>query len=109
MPITATDPTTIAATFDLWQMAYLTIAGDGLADFGAPVARPVVIESALVKYRTRADGVPERSPLPGDRTPILRATLAELLGDADLAPLVAAAEQAVVSLLVAFATKRGAI
>jgi hypothetical protein len=113
MPIQAANPTTLTATYNKWGMAYLHITGDGMADFGKSDVPAINLESALSKYRDRDNGdgttTPERSPVPSDTTPPLRATLDELAAEPDLAPLALAAGQAIVTLLVAFATKRGAI
>ncbi len=95
MAIEATTPTVLdAATFGLWAVASLRIEGDGLADFGGSVPQPVRVQATLVKYRLRGDGVPERSPFPGD---ILTLALADLYAAAAADPALAAAIPAILA------------
>lgn len=67
MPIDATDPTVVSATYNLWAVASLQIAGDGCVAFGQTDVQPVSVSATLVKARVLSDGKTwERSPLPSD-------------------------------------------
>lgn len=74
MPIEATAPTTVSATYDRWVIAGLTIVGDGCVAFGqepnpgenAPTPQSVGITAKMVKARVLESGLWERSPLPRD-------------------------------------------
>lgn len=67
MAIDATTPTTVNGTFDQWAYEFRTI-GNGLLHFGAPAGPqpPIRALVTMTKYRVRADGVQEASPLAGD-------------------------------------------
>lgn len=65
MPIEATEPTVISATYDKWAFSFHTV-GFPLADPGGDVVGKVGCTATLVKYRTREDGIDERSPLQSD-------------------------------------------
>lgn len=90
MPIDATSPTVVQATFDKWAIAELRQTGDGLAAFGDPSAPPIVLYARLVKYRVRDDGVSERSPFPADSRDVTIPDLYDLAAkDIDVASALA--------------------
>lgn len=94
MPIEATTPSTIAATFDRWAIEFAT-QGDGLATFGKTDNRPIVAIATLTKFRIREeDGVSERSPLPADRITVV---VPDVFAAAAEEPLIAQAMGAVLA------------
>lgn len=96
MPITATNPTALAATYDLWAVQSVTIAGDGCAAVGEESPGPVLAAVTLVKARVRAGGVWERSPLPADTlTAAVPDVYAEMVAGTDLGKALGAALAAV--------------
>lgn len=79
MPIDATQPTTIAATYDKWAFEFST-RGFGV-DGG-----PITCVANLAKYRVLEDGTGELSPLIGDRISVSVPDLYALMAtDADVA------------------------
>lgn len=104
MPIDATSPTTIQASFDKWAIAEFKQTGDGLAAFGDPSAPPIVLYARLVKYRVRDDGVSERSPFPADTRDV---TIPDLYDLASKDPDAAAALQALVGMVAKVAGQKG--
>lgn len=68
MSISATNPSSVSATYNLWAISMFQVQGDGLVRIGQTDAPPPVAATAtLVKYRIREDGLAERSPLVSDR------------------------------------------
>lgn len=75
MPLFATTPTNVSATYDLWAIGDLRIAGDGCIDPGQlpdpgqelPTPQPVMITVQLVKARILGNGLWERSTGPSDK------------------------------------------
>jgi hypothetical protein len=65
MPIEATEPTVLAATYPYWAFSIYT-TGLPLAEPGGTEVGQVSCTATLVKYRTREDGIDERSPLQSD-------------------------------------------
>lgn len=65
MPIEATEPTVIAATYDKWAFSFHT-TGFPCAAPGGMTPDTVACHVTMLKFRLREDGVPERSPLPSD-------------------------------------------
>ena len=65
MPIEATTPTEITATYPYWAFSFHT-SGFPCAPPGGDTPDVVSCHVTMVKFRVREDGVPERSPLPSD-------------------------------------------
>lgn len=66
MPIEATQPTTIEATYPYWAFTFST-SGYPIAPPGGSVVDTVSCQVTMVKFRIREDGVAEQSPLPSDQ------------------------------------------
>lgn len=96
MPIEATEPTVLDGTYPYWAFSLRT-TGFGLAEYGQSDVQPIGVEITLAKYRVRPeDGVPERSPLPGDIRSISVEDLYALAAeDSDVATALAALVSAV--------------
>jgi hypothetical protein len=104
MPLEATDPGTLSATYDLWAFTFATY-GLGLALPGEPAPADTINARAdLVKYRVRPDGVAEMSPLPSDRATI---TVPDLYALAATNATVAAAMAALIAAVGEIATMQG--
>ena len=68
MPIEASEPSVVSATYDLWAFEFQTV-GTGAIPAGSPPETPtppVVAYVRMTKARVREDGQWELSPLPGD-------------------------------------------
>lgn len=65
MPIEATAPTILEATYDKWAVQFRT-NGFPSARIGETTARPVSCTIVMQRSRIRPDGVWEASPLPAD-------------------------------------------
>ncbi len=88
-PIAATTPSTVSATFDSWAFT-IRSDSDGLLPFNAPLGPQPAIRFAAraTKFRTREDGVQERSPLDSD---IVDLTIPDLYAAAAEKPYIATA------------------
>ena len=79
MPIDASEPTVISATYDKWAFEFST------RGFGVD-GSPVMCFASLAKYRIRDDGTGELSPLDSDRVSVAVPDLFALMAtDADVA------------------------
>lgn len=111
----ATSPTEIAATYDLWAIDHFESSGSGCVAFGQPGwlddqdqprNPPIRVYVRLVKYRVRADGISEESPLAADRW---SGTIDDLYAAAATEPAFATALEALTVAVAGYATARGAL
>lgn len=65
MPIAATEPTVISASYPFWAFSFYT-SGFPIANPGEDTVGVVSCSVTMVKFRVRDDGIPERSPLQSD-------------------------------------------
>lgn len=104
MPIEATTPTELSASYNFWAFTFRT-DGFGLASPGQDTAAdPISATVTLVKYRVREDGVPEISPVRGDQTTI---TVPDIYALAAGDPVVADALNALVAAVDHIARSQG--
>jgi hypothetical protein len=104
-PIPASNPSTIAATWDKWAFQ-IGSRGDGLLSYGAQTGPQPPIQFTAIgsKFRVRDDGCQERSPLPGD---IVALVIPDLYAAAAAKPYVAAALAGLLSAIVQYGTETG--
>lgn len=105
MPIEATQPTTISATYPYWAFAFRT-NGFPCAKPGSDVVATVSCTVVMKRFRVRDDGIPEESPLPSD---IIEFTVTDLYASAAAKPRVAVALTAVLEAIAEEAADRGAL
>jgi len=80
--------------------------GFPLADFGKNEVGKVACSVTLIKYRTREDGIDEKSPLPEDQKTM---TIDDLYAEMAETPSVAAAFEAMVVAVKEIGIKKGKI
>lgn len=103
MPIEATEPTVIAATYPYWAFSIQT-RGFPCAPPGGTTPDTVSCHVTLIKFRIRGDGVPEQSPLPDDVRTI---TVDDIYALAATKPTVAAALAALMEAVAEVASDEG--
>lgn len=105
MPIEATEPTTISATYPYWAFAFRT-NGFPTASPGGNAVGTVSCVVVMKRFRIREDGVPEDSPLPSD---LVEFTVPDIYALAATKPSVATALTAMLTAIAEVAADEGVL
>lgn len=105
MPIEASEPTVISASYPYWAVSFHT-SGFPVADPGGDTVGVVSCSVTMVKFRIRDDGIPERSPLQSD---VVTFYVPDLYALAALKPGAATALTAMLAAIAEEAADRGVL